>query len=396
MTTRPTIRRPSVRSLIYVLPLLAKSFTVDFFVLLPVLYAQKMIGSVQIGFLGSISIAFLVAGALVVSNWLHRWSSRSVLLLGSWLSLASVLLLAGGIISRQLWLLYIAYSLAGLLVGFSISATNALVAAYTDRGNRFATLARMSMLGDLNRIAFPLVVAAALAVSGLNGATCVMGAMAVFFILASVALPPDTGGRAPAAGSLPAEQLRRNHLFQFFLSMEFFDSFASSQLFVFVPILFIAKGHSLKSSLVLQTAIFLGYLAGRWIMSRVASKLSGVTAVALAEGGMVVTIVLLLLAGNLVALYALTFLLGVFARGTSPVIKGLAFDSLHEEHMKRGSALHVVAGDSGSALGQLSFGILLATFGVKAPFLAAATVAAVIALSCIPWMRSSGVPLQNA
>src|SRR6185437_13373187 len=91
-------------------------------------------------------------------------------------------------------------------------------------------------------------------------------------------------------------------------------------------------------------------------------------------------------------LYILTWLLGVFARGTSPVIKALAFDSLHESHMKQGSALHVVAGDSGSALGQLCFGLLLAWVGVNAPFITAALIAGAIAICCVPLVRQLLTP----
>jgi predicted MFS family arabinose efflux permease len=370
---------------IYLLPVLAKSFTVDFFVLLPVLYSHKIISSVEIGYFGAISIAMLVVGAIIISKWLHREQSRNVLILGSWLAVLATLLLEAGLIANSTLLILFSYIVSGLLVGFSMSATNALVARHTDRGNRYSVLSRSSMLGDINRITFPLIVALALGLGGLTGAVIVMLIVAGLFLWASVTLPSEpTLSEEP---DLPPIKLNHNRLFRYFLSVEFLDSFASSQLFVFVPILFLAKGYSLQSSLVLQTAVFLGYLSGRWIIVRLAESSSGPRAVAIAEAGMVVSIVLLLFAHNLVALYAITWLLGVFARGTSPVIKALAFDSLHEGHMKQGSALHVVAGDSGSALGQLCFGLLLAWFGVNAPFIAAAVIAGVIAVFCATSLR---------
>lgn len=370
---------------VYLLPVLAKSFTIDFFVLLPVLYAHKIISSVEIGYFGALSIATLVAGALLISRWLHKRRSRDILIVGSWLALLATILLWLGLSSHQTWIILLSYIVSGLLVGISMSATNALVANYTNRGNRYAVLAKSSMFGDVHRISFPVVVAIALKFGGLNGAIAVMLLFAVLFAWAAYTLRDDT--KPASADALPSAKLRHNRLFQYFLSMEFLDSFASSQLFVFIPILFLAKGYSLQSSLVLQTALFLGYLSGRWIFGKVAKRSSGTVSVALAESGMVVTIGLLLLAHYLIVLYALTWLLGVFARGTSPVIKALAFDSLHETHMKQGSALHVVAGDSGSALGQLCFGLLLAWVGVNAPFIAAAVIAGAIAICCTPLIR---------
>jgi predicted MFS family arabinose efflux permease len=78
-------------------------------------------------------------------------------------------------------------------------------------------------------------------------------------------------------------------------------------------------------------------------------------------------------------LYLLCFMLGVFARGTAPVIKALIFDQLEPHQNRQGSALHILFGDAGSALGQLIFGLLLAWLGVTAPFLAAAVGAGLVA-----------------
>lgn len=370
---------------VYILPLLAKSFTLDLFILLPVLYSRKVISSFEVGYFGAMSIGLLVVGALVISRWLHHKQSRDILILGSWLGILATFLLGIGLSTHSIWLILLAYMLCGLLVGFSMSAANALVASYTNRGNRYTFLARSSMLGDVNRITFPLIVAFALKFGGLNGALLAILFVGSVFVWAAATLPAED--TSPKKSPIPATHLRYNRLFQYFLSMEFLDSFASSQLFVFIPILFLAKGYSIQSSLVLQTAVFLGYLSGRWIIGWVAKHASGTLAVAIAETGMVLSIALLLFAHSLVILYGLTWLLGVFARGTSPVIKALAFDSLQDDHIKQGSALHVVAGDSGSALGQLCFGLLLAWLGVRAPFIAAAAAAAIVVLICLPYMR---------
>jgi hypothetical protein len=90
---------------LYLLPLLAKGFTVDFFVLLPVLYARKIISSVQVGYFGALSIAMLVVGALLISKWLHRKASRDVLLLGSGLAVLATSLFGAGILIGSTWLI---------------------------------------------------------------------------------------------------------------------------------------------------------------------------------------------------------------------------------------------------------------------------------------------------
>ena len=124
-------------------------------------------------------------------------------------------------------------------------------------------------------------------------------------------------------------------------------------------------------------------MGGRWLVGMLAQRSSGLRAVGLAEAGLVVSILLLLFVEPLWALYALSFVLGVFARGTSPAIKSLAFDNLDDSQMKQGSALHVIVGDGGSAIGQLAFGLLVAGYGAEMPFVVAGSIAAIIAVLCL-------------
>src|SRR6266496_1049700 len=361
---------------LYALPALAKGFSVFFFVLLPVFYAQKYIASLEVGYVGALSIAMLVCGALIVTKWLHKLATKLLLQVSAWLGLLSVGLLYLGVASHSLPLFILAYSLSGLVVGLSMSGVNVLIAHATQKDNRFADLARVSMVSDVMRIAFPGLVVLALYVGGITAALSLIAFAALLFIGITSTLPDQS----PSVSAAPAIRLRYNRLFRSMLNLEFLDSFASSQLFVFLPILFLTKGYSIQNSLILQTAIFAGYLSGRWLIGRLAKKTSGIGAVVIAELGMIISISLLLVIDNLVLLYICTLVLGIFARGTSPVIRALVFDSLPNEQIKKGSALHVVAGDTGSALGQLSFGLLLAWLGAVAPFVASAAIAGLIIL----------------
>lgn len=374
------------RSTFYLLPLLAKSMSVYYFVLLPPLLAREFITASQVGYIGALSIGMLVIGALGVARW-HLITSKLLVQIGAIMSLLCIGVLAIGIASHNVVIIAMSFAFIGFQTGIAMSAANALTAKYTSRGNRFGIMARMSMLGDLNRIIFPLIVAGSLYMGGLTIALSIMAIMAVLYVIIANSVPQAAVEKTKADLSLPPARLWHNRLFKFLVSMEFLDSFASSQLFVFIPILFLAKGYSIENTLILQTAIFIGYLSGRWWMGKLANKFSGIVSLTLAECGMIITIGLLLVNRQLAILYGLTLLLGVFARGTGPVLRALVFDSLSDHHMKRGTAIHVVAGDSGSALGQLLFGLLLAWTGAKTPFVVAAGIAGVIVLLGIWLLR---------
>lgn len=369
-------------STLYAMQALVKGFSVFYFVLLPVFYAEKLIGSVQVGYIGALFIVMLILGAIVVARWLHGLDTKKLLQIASWIAILASLVLLASTLLHDLTLLIVSYGLMGVTVGTAMSGVNAVAAHLTIRGDRFKSLAKMSMLTDTVRIAFPSLVAGLVLIGASSAAVLLVIATAIVFLALCSRLPKFSPPEESSV-SENMESVRANKPFQYMLSLEFFDSFSSSQLFVFLPLLFLAKGYSLESSLLLQSFIFLGYMSGRWFVSLLAKHYSGIRAIAYAEVGMVVSIVLLLTAQYLWLLYFLSYALGVFARGTSPAIKALAFDSLSEAQTRKGSALHVVAGDSGSALGQLLFGLLIAWYSVNTPFVVAAVIAGLIAAICL-------------
>jgi MFS family permease len=379
--------RKSLTSL-YVMQALAKGFSVFYFVMLPVFYAEKLITSKEIGYIGALFIGLLIVGALVVARWLHGLETRTLLLLASFVSIFASIILMTGSINDNLALITVSFGVMGLAVGTAMLGVNVVAASLTKRGDRYKSLAKLGMLTDIVRIVFPIVVAGAVVAGASNAAIGLIIIASIVFLLFSRSLPRSLHSKSGVTATA-AESVRRNKPFQFVLSLEFLDSFSSSQLFVFLPLVLLAKGYSLENSLILQSFIFLGYLSGRWLVGFLAKRYSGAKAIAYAEIGMVASIVFILVVKQLWLLYLLSFMLGICARGTSPAIKALAFDSLSDEQMKKGSAMHVVAGDSGSAIGQLLFGLLIAWYGVNTPFIVAAVVAAFIALACLS--RSSKV-----
>jgi MFS transporter, FSR family, fosmidomycin resistance protein len=364
---------------LYVLQALVKGFTVFYFVLLPVFYAEKFINSTELGYIGALFIVLLIIGAVIVSGFLHNLKTKKLLEVSSFVTIFSSFALLISVLDNNIILLIISFSLTGLAVGIAQSGVNVLAASLTTRGDRYKSLANLGIPIDLIRIVFPLIVSGTVVLGyPILSILLIIIASLIFFIF-SFNLSFIPSAEESVAESVE-EGVRSNKNFLYVLLLEFFDSFASSQLFVFLPLVFLAKGYSLENSLLLQSFVFLGYLLGRRFVSILARKYSGIKAVSYSEMGMVITILLFLISNNIFILYTLCFILGIFARGTSPTIKALAFDTLTEKQMKKGSALHVVAGDSGSALGQFIFGLLIAWYGVTSPFFASAGVALFIGI----------------
>jgi len=365
---------------LYVLTALAKGFPVFCSVLLPVLYAQHVIDARALGYTGALFIVSTIIGAIIVAKRLHNLDTRQLLQLAAVGAIGASSLLLIAMTSRSIPMLAVAYASMGVAVGAALSGVNALSAQATTKGNRFTVIARLSMVADVVRIAFSLIVAGLVLIDASWAAVLLIILCGFVFLLYA---SRQQKAKPQAATRVSLKSIRHNRPFKFILSLEFLDSFSSSQLFVFLPLLFMAKGYSLENGIALQACTFLGYMSGRWLVSTFAQRSSGLRAVGLAEAGLVMSIVLLLVAQPLGVLYVLTFALGIFARGTSPPIKSLAFDALDDSQIKQGSALHVIVGDGGGALGQLVFGLLVASFEARAPFIVAGCIAAGIAVLCL-------------
>ncbi|MGB4768467.1 MAG: MFS transporter [Candidatus Saccharimonas sp.] len=366
---------------LYVLTALSKGFPVFCSVLLPVLYAERLINAQAVGYIGATFIVSTILGALLVARWLHKLTTRRVLQAAALGILLGSSIIFAALSIQNIAALILAYGVMGVASGTALSGVNAVTASMTTRGNRFKMIAKLSMIADSIRVAFALIVAGLVAVGAMKLAIALIALFAIIFLFYASCQDSAKTSDAPR---ITAQTIKHNRPFKFFLSIEFLDSFCSSQLFVFLPLLFLAKGYTLENSILLQAFTFLGYMSGRWLVGVLAHRLSGLRAVAIAEIGLVVSILLILLAQSLWALYILTFALGLFARGTSPAIKSLAFDALEDNQTKQGSALHVIVGDGGSAAGQFVFGLLVAFYGEKSPFIVAMCVASIIAILCTP------------
>lgn len=376
------MKMPKPNSIMYILKSISKGFSVYFSMLLPVLYAQGVISSFQVGYIGALMIASMVVGAFIVVHKLHQYETKHLLYGAS----VGIMVFAGlmiiGTYSKSDTILTIAFILCGGTIGILGSAVDTVTAGLTVKGDRYTMVAKIAALSDIVRLTLPIILAVALSLGNLAFSYSAVLVAGVLFIRTAQKVPSNLHSQRPTDQSF-SKKLRTNRIFQYFLTVEFLDSFSSSQLFVFLPILFLAKGYSVENSLLMQTAIFLGYMIGRLVVSKLANRYSGESAVAIAEVGMALSIAGLILASPLPLLYILSFLLGVFTRGTSPAIKALTFDSLADNHMKRGVALYIMAGDTGSALAQFTFGVLVAWYGAKTPFMLGALIAVIVAIALV-------------
>lgn len=383
--------RANFSPIVYIAILTSLLTGLFYMLFLPILYTADIITAKQLGYIGSLLIIGLLTGAILVTYKLHTHHKKALLWLVFALRLVGTACLFW---YHSVGMLVLGYVLVGIGIGIGVSTFNALSVEFTSRGNRYGALAKISMLGDVIRVTYPLVAGAVYAATSITGIVVFGVVMVLVFgwflrrFLAHYSIDeqkvlPDTG-----ADSGKKFLFLKNRSFMFIILLEFLDSLASSNLFVFLPTLLIMKNFTIQNALVFQSIVFLGYFCGRWIVGKFAKRFDGFRAVGVAEAGMAVMIVLLLITPASLVLYLYCFLLGICVRGTSPVLKALSFDQLDSSQVRQGGAMHVIGGDSGSAVGQFLFGMLLAWFGVTAPFVASAVCATLVAIACFAYWIS--------
>ena len=124
------------------------------------------------------------------------------------------------------------------------------------------------------------------------------------------------------------------------------------------------------------TVFFLGYLCGRLALGRFSQRHGAPNIVIVSKIVMTALIVvLILILGDYAALAVMLFLLGVFTRGTSPLIRAMVADSMDERtNFHDAFGTYSFASRGSSALSRPIFGCLTSFGGIAAVFYLASAI----------------------
>lgn len=168
-----------------------------------------------------------------------------------------------------------------------------------------------------------------------------------------------------------------------------FDVFASSSLFIFIPLLLIPKGINISSVGFLSALFFAGYLAGRLFLGRLADKYGAVKILVFSEISMAALIIYLIFVNNFLLICGTLFILGVFTRGTSPVIRAMMANAVSEKHkFDKAFSVHSFALNISQVTSRSVYGFSAGLFGIASVFYLAAAVALATLLPLYLYKRS--------
>lgn len=331
----PPVHDRRITTVLSVCNFLSKGWEVGILGLLVFLQQEYRFPLYLVGILSTVFLVTQIGISLFAGKIAHAIRSRNVVLLAisasgfGWLTLS---------LAHSVPALFLAYGLAGAASGLYEPIGVSLVARHSAANSRSQAIGDYAAFGDMGRIA---IVAAATALAGWFGvnhacAILLLTNVAAFILAAAFLAKPDPATEPGATETrVPLRELLNVRNFRYASLAGMADSFSSSSLYIFIPFLLTAKGISLADTLYFNVIFFAGYLAGRVFLGRIADRRGAPRTLILSEAMMAALVLALTAASGIVIIVILLFLLGIFTRGTSPIIRAMVADSLPE-----GSSFH--------------------------------------------------------
>jgi FSR family fosmidomycin resistance protein-like MFS transporter len=356
-------------TVLWICNFLSKGWEVSILGMLVFMKAKYALPYYMVGILSAVFMVSQISVSFFAGRIAHAIHSRNVILLAIGASAVSWLVL---LFSGNVPTLYLAYLFGGVSSGLFEPIGNSLVAKISDSKTRSTAIGNFAAFGDMGRIA---VVAAATALVGLLGINHACGvlcasALGALFVVRTF-IPPAEGADEAEAREIPVPlaDLRKNRKFCLATAAGIADSFSSASLYIFIPLLLVAKGIPLAGILYYNVIFFTGYMSGRLLLGRLADRRGAPQILMASKLVMAGLLVLLTLLGGPVVLGVLLFLLGIFTRGSSPIIRAMVADSIDERvSFHNAFSAYSSASRGSSALCRPIYGFLASLAGIGAVF----------------------------
>lgn len=165
------------------------------------------------------------------------------------------------------------------------------------------------------------------------------------------------------------------------------DSLASSPIYVYLPFLLLAKGLNPWEYGIATGAFFVGSLCGKTLLGRAVDKLGNMQVFIVSELAMAGMLMFLPSLFSFPLLLIASILLGIFTKGTSPVVQTLFSKMADKEHYNKVYAVSELSIDMAAVVIILILGVMAQTLGISSIFYITATFGILAVLPCIALLK---------
>ena len=260
--------------------------------------------------------------------------------------------------------------LGGLGGGMQHPLASSMVSrAYDDRG-RSTAVGTVNFAGDLGKIAAPVIVAAAIALSyGWRSTLWLVGAAGIAFTLLTTLTrrSVDAGRPAgqPEGDAVEAGGAVNLRPFIALSFVGFVDSTTRGAALVFLPFVMDDKGMQTSTITAMLALLFVGGAAGKYVCGLLGERYSAVSLIWVTKG-VTALLLALALAAPPIAMAPLMIVLGIGLNGTSSVLYATVADVIPVRRRARLYGFYYTTNEGGAVISPICYGLVADIFSLSA------------------------------
>ncbi len=305
-------------------------------VLLPFIAKDLSLSLTQVGFLGSSQA--LIASILALPTGFIAGKIGGFKILTTLLLIYSIGAL-GISISMSAFALFCMFYLAALgfgtfhTIGFSLTAKTSIPE------NIGKNMGNFTSIGEIGRVTLPPLAVFATSVIGWRetiGIIAIIGL--VLYVISRFTFTKDISPEKHISKQHHVDYLKdiislfKNKHAISITAAAIIDSFASSPIYVFLPFLLVSKGINTQLLGITMGGFFIGSLFGKSLLGRSVDKLGNVKVFVISEFCMAFALLCISESTQYALLLFFAMLLGIFTKGTSPVVQTMFSELSHKDH----------------------------------------------------------------
>lgn len=356
------------------LHILNDGFEAGFLILLPFIAKDLHINLAQVGVLSTVEKILIMILSIPAGYLALKFGGLRTIIVA--LLIYSIGFMLTSFAYSFLFLLF-TFIVAGIGFGLFNSIGLALAAKWSDKKTIGRQMGNYSATGDLGKVIFPAALTFLIGFIGWRSATFSFSILGIFIFLISlkifVALKDTVRLESKQISDVPIKKFFTNKLFVLANIINVFDNIGSSSLYIYLPFLLLERGLSPFMLGLVVACFFIGNIGGKTILGWFVDIFGNIKIVVFSEILMAIIIVILANLTYIPFIVLMSLLLGVFTKGTLPVIKTMVTDSVaHHNNFQKAFGLNVFFGGAGVAISALVLGLVADRFGIISSFYVAA------------------------
>lgn len=365
------------------LHVLNDGFQASLLLLLPFIASDLKINLSQVGVLGTLVYVFAILLAIPSGYLANKIGGLKVLVAA--LFIYGLGFLGTGLSSTFLVLL-LTFTLSG--VGFALfhPIAFALVAKWSPKEKRGRIMGNFTAIGDLGRIGITALLTFIVIRLGWRSTSLLFSLLVFLLVVASYFFLKKNNHDKIAEKThdkvdLTLWKIVKEKKFILASCISFFDCFASSSLFVFLPFLLLKRGVSPAYLGSFAAAFFIGNFLGKSLLGKFVDKLGNSKVFIISELIMACFIFFL---ANSISFYLIiicSIILGVFTKGTVPIVQTIVTESVeHHGNFEKAFGFNSLIASIASTIAPLLLGLVADRWGIVISFntMACAAIIAII------------------